>query len=203
MTRPDHYAALGVAKDASPAEIRRAFRKAASSNHPDRGGSDEQMQAINAAKDVLTDPERRARYDAGQDDKPSQIEAEARGLIRQLFAEAISKNVVNPFRSAMGGLQAGKIDARLRIDEHRMAIRHLSKQRGRIVATKGHNVYNDILDSAIESANGGIKRMEQTMAIADLAISILSGEYAPGDNEEEASIFATERLSFNHDRFQL
>lgn len=39
MSRPDHYATLGVAPDASVDDIKRAYRRAARHAHPDRGDS--------------------------------------------------------------------------------------------------------------------------------------------------------------------
>ena len=59
----DHYATLGVAKDASQDEIKKAFRKLASQHHPDKGGDTVKFQEIQAAYDVLGDPEKRRQYD--------------------------------------------------------------------------------------------------------------------------------------------
>ena len=59
----DHYATLGVAKNASPDEIKRAFRKLASQHHPDKGGDTAMFQRIQAAYDVLGDPAKRQQYD--------------------------------------------------------------------------------------------------------------------------------------------
>ncbi len=59
----DHYATLGVARTATPDEIKRAYRKLASQHHPDRGGDTARFQQIQAAYDVLSDPTQRAGYD--------------------------------------------------------------------------------------------------------------------------------------------
>ena len=58
-----HYETLGVGKDASPDEIKKAFRRLAAQHHPDRGGDTKKFQEIQAAYDVLSDPEKRAAYD--------------------------------------------------------------------------------------------------------------------------------------------
>ena len=60
------YATLGVERDASREEIKRAFRKLAMEYHPDRNRADEaesRFKEISAAYDVLSDPEKRTRYD--------------------------------------------------------------------------------------------------------------------------------------------
>lgn len=59
----DLYKALGVAKDATKADIRKAYRKAAKTAHPDKGGSPEAFALIAQAKDILTDDEKRKQYD--------------------------------------------------------------------------------------------------------------------------------------------
>jgi len=59
----DHYATLGVAKTATPDEIKRAFRRLASQHHPDKGGDTAKFQSIQAAYDTLGDAVKRAEYD--------------------------------------------------------------------------------------------------------------------------------------------
>jgi molecular chaperone DnaJ len=67
MAKPDYYASLGVARDASPEELKKAYRKLAMRYHPDRNPGDKSAEAkfkeINEAYDVLRDPEKRAAYD--------------------------------------------------------------------------------------------------------------------------------------------
>ena len=59
----DHYAALGVSRTATAAEIKQAFRKLASQHHPDKGGDTAKFQSIQAAYAVLGDEQKRAEYD--------------------------------------------------------------------------------------------------------------------------------------------
>ncbi len=61
----DYYAILGVSKDASQQEIKKAFRKLARDSHPDanNANSDTQFKQINKAYEVLSDAQKRARYD--------------------------------------------------------------------------------------------------------------------------------------------
>lgn len=67
MAERDYYEVLGVAKDSSPEDIKKAFRKAALKYHPDRNPGDKEAEAkfkeVAQAYEVLSDPERRARYD--------------------------------------------------------------------------------------------------------------------------------------------
>ena len=66
----DHYEVLCVSRDASPDEIKKAYRKLARQLHPDvNPGADaaEQFKLVTHAYDVLSDPEQRQRYDMGGD----------------------------------------------------------------------------------------------------------------------------------------
>ncbi len=66
MDFKDYYSALGVARDASDDDIRKAYRKLARKYHPDvskEADADTKMRDINEARDVLSDKEKRAAYD--------------------------------------------------------------------------------------------------------------------------------------------
>lgn len=67
MTKSDYYEILGVKKDATPEEIKKTYRKLALKYHPDRNSSDgdaeKKFKEINEAYQVLSNSEKRARYD--------------------------------------------------------------------------------------------------------------------------------------------
>jgi len=63
MAQKDYYEILGVPKNASQDEIKKAFYKLAHKYHPDKGGDAEKFKEINEAYQVLSDPEKRAQYD--------------------------------------------------------------------------------------------------------------------------------------------
>jgi molecular chaperone DnaJ len=57
------YDTLGVAKNATPDELKKAYRKLAREHHPDSGGDEARFKEIQGAYDVLSDPEKRTQYD--------------------------------------------------------------------------------------------------------------------------------------------
>ena len=79
------YDILGVSSSANEEEIRSAYRKLAKKHHPDlagSGGDDERFKEISAAYSILSDPEKRARYDRGEIDEAGQ-ERPDRAFYRQ------------------------------------------------------------------------------------------------------------------------
>jgi curved DNA-binding protein len=74
VTSEDYYEALGVPRDASAEDIRRAYRALARQYHPDiskEPGAEDRFKEISEAYEVLRDPEKRARYDRfGARDRP-------------------------------------------------------------------------------------------------------------------------------------
>jgi len=81
--RPDYYKTLGVGKNASDEEIKKAYRKLARKYHPDRNPDDKQAESrfkeISQAHDVLANPEKRKLYDAYGSDWQAAQAAGAQG----------------------------------------------------------------------------------------------------------------------------
>ncbi len=87
VSEPDHYLALGVEHEASTEEVHDAWRFAVQAFHPDRftdpalrDKADHMARRVNAAWQVLGDPESRARYDRDRAQAPSRQQARLRQL---------------------------------------------------------------------------------------------------------------------------
>jgi DnaJ-class molecular chaperone len=85
------YETLGVAPNASQDDIRRAYRKAAKETHPDlnpgKPEAEDRFKEINAAYDIIGDPDKRKRYDAGEIDETGAERQPERHFYRE-YAEA-------------------------------------------------------------------------------------------------------------------
>ena len=67
MSKRDYYEILGVGRNAPETDIKKAYRKLARKLHPDLNPTDKEahqkFQQINEANEVLSDPEKRKKYD--------------------------------------------------------------------------------------------------------------------------------------------
>lgn len=63
MSKSDYYEVLGVSKQASADEIKKAYRRLAVKHHPDQGGDEAEFKQLSEAYQVLSNPEKKQRYD--------------------------------------------------------------------------------------------------------------------------------------------
>jgi molecular chaperone DnaJ len=115
--KPDYYKTLGVGKNASEDEIKKAYRKLARKYHPDRNPEDkkaeERFKEISQAHDVLGDPEKRKQYDRGTG--PFSFATAGGGFDPGAFGGSVSDILSNLFGSAGGaGGRAGSAGTRTR-----------------------------------------------------------------------------------------
>lgn len=136
----DLYRTLGVARNASEAEIRRAYRTLAKENHPDRHpgdkGAEERFKKISAAYEVLKDKDRRARYDRGDIDAHGNERHGAGGFWHQQARGGDSRfefrtnqggfagfdDIISELFGARGGGPGGVHEPRMRGDDVQIAL---------------------------------------------------------------------------------
>jgi len=64
----DYYKILGLERNCGDSDIKKAYRRESLRHHPDKGGDEEQFKLVVEAHTVLSDPQRRQRYDDGEDE---------------------------------------------------------------------------------------------------------------------------------------
>lgn len=111
--RKDFYKIIGVEKDASENDIKKAYRKLAIVHHPDKNPDDEdaekRFKEIGEAYETLIDPEKRARYDSGEDlvDPSDMFGGGAGGFSGGMGGMGISPEVIFNMMNSQGGSGGG------------------------------------------------------------------------------------------------
>ncbi len=140
--KADLYAELGVTKDASHSDIKRAYRRKATRVHPDKGGTAEQFHRLQLAYDTLNDPSARKRYDKTgtihTEKSASALEAEVASL---LAAVAGQSNAESDIVAAARQILAQQMTETLRSErmhaEHAARLERIAK---RLRVKKGDNL---------------------------------------------------------------
>jgi hypothetical protein len=110
----DPYVVLGVGRQASTAEVARAYRRAARATHPDSragGGSGEPFQAVSDAYETLRDPQRRVAYDRAHPPLPAGDAAAPPGKRSVRYASPGRQHIVLGAAShASPDVEAGRVE---------------------------------------------------------------------------------------------
>ncbi|HYB10459.1 MAG TPA: J domain-containing protein [Alphaproteobacteria bacterium] len=146
----DPYEILGVKRDATADEIRAAYRKLAKQHHPDlnpgKREAEEQFKAVNAAHDLLSDPQKRARFDRGEID-----------------ASGAERPPERPFYRDFGD-DAGRTKYRTEAafdpeDIEELFGRAFRRDRGEGFKARGPDAYYGLTVGFLDAANGAVRRI--------------------------------------------
>jgi len=117
--KPDYYAMLGVQRDASLGEIKQAYRELVRRHHPDAAGDSAparaQFERIQEAYEVLSDPAKRAKYDAALPPRKYPVaDLDAPGLWREAAALLLERsdsfsNLIQAMRAAVPVTMDGNV----------------------------------------------------------------------------------------------
>lgn len=180
----DLYETLNVKKDATPEEIKRAYKSLAQKLHPDKRTEEEHFEKVandlwfndvREAYEILKDKDKRACYDETGRTNFSPLERESESIIVRMFSEIIEKgddsgNIIEKsranFESALNELES-------QIKRAEISISQLDKKKGRISCTDSNNIYENIIDEKIDSVCAERKNNEHIREVVRTAIKIL------------------------------
>ena len=180
----DYYKTLGISKDATIDEIKEAFQKKSRHQHPDRGGTDEGMAALNEAYSVLKDSTKRAEYDkTGGIKKEQTFEQKVRAEFFNLIGAALKEqgDLLQICRSFItDSIKKVKMD----IYNMESQISELKVKRARIKSEYEENYFHMVIDDYISKHLDGITKATEYLKIAE-EIDLQLTEYS---SEEELAL---------------
>lgn len=192
----DLYDALGVPRDATTSEIKKAFREKSKHLHPDAAPTSdgEEFRRMSSAYAVLVNPEKRERYDRtgspdGADNTTAQALSIIQGMVAKVLDELDDRPVINDIVANM------REYLRDRIAEHKNGIAALRKKASRTEklakrfkvkskAKRGDNLLRGIVEGKAAEMRRAVANGEAAIATFELALKII--EDSDFDPEEVA-----------------
>jgi curved DNA-binding protein CbpA len=174
------YDELGVAKDASKADIKRAYRKRARETHPDKpGGDKEAFQKVSLAYALLTDDGRRADYDATGNTRVNNRQAQQMefiagmvlSLIDQMPEEDIdSENLIEHVRI---NLRQGLTRGQQSIKDIQRAIAKRERAKARVIKKSGENLIAAMIAGDINARQQRIEALRDEIQAGHEMLAML------------------------------
>ncbi len=178
------YEVLKVRKNDTANVILKAYRKAVMKHHPDRGGDAGEFRRVQAAYELLSDPERRARYDATGDAAPPPLSPPRQRALAALaqtlqacVGECLSagrrpceQDLVNMTRAKLES-HAIRLKAERRGPEG--SVRELTALLGRFTAASGENDLEAAVRFDLANAEKVLAKIDEGSAVAAEALTEL------------------------------
>jgi DnaJ-class molecular chaperone len=202
------YEILGVAADATADVLKKAYRKLAKEHHPDVGGDEKVFKEIQHAYDVLSDPEKRERYDRGEnvDQAEQSKETIAKQYLCQLFEQCIEKwgFTRDPFKEMKKSVQTN-------IEELKRNIKTEEKKRDKFekaaTKVKKGETFASFARGVAAQCNFRIEKINEEITLGNIMLEMLADpEFEvevpaqQGLQSAQMSISEMERM-FLHGRF--
>ena len=174
---PDLYDTLGVTRDADNATIKKAYRKKAQISHPDKGGKPEEFHAVRKAYGILSDEDKRARYDeTGDDGEQLSTEEIAYQKLSAMIISIIDSVDIereNVFDLIRAFINKQINESALEINRLKLSIKKREKAIKRIKRKgKGENIITMLLQRDITGIEGRIKAKENAIADDKLLLDL-------------------------------
>lgn len=178
----DLYSTLGIPPDATPEEIKAAYKRRAKETHPDAGGDAAKFQQVTLAHRILSDDEKRARYDetGSADEDVDTLDTAALAIIGGLVEEITQQIVTRDdlqFIDLAKHLRDRVKSQQVQADENIAQAKKFEKKavalRKRFKARKGPDYIGNMLDGKVTACRNAIRSGEDHLARLKRAAEIL------------------------------
>ena len=188
MTNP--YDELGVGREATPEEIRAAYRRKAHVLHPDKGGGVDRFQELQRAYDLLSDPERRQQYDrtgftGRQNPRHIQLVTQLVGLMEQIIDQVPDPTSVDLRHIAEQSIRNSQNAVREKLRQLQTQLRKSQRMLGRFQHKhNGENLFENMLRSKVRNLEQRIAAMQQEVSDGDTLIQLVADYDYRWDNPQ-------------------
>ncbi len=177
----DLYELLDVTKDVTEGELKTAYRNKSKSCHPDIGGSAETFKQICEAYKILSDKEKRARYDSGESfESISKAHVSEELLIKrsliELFTQIVASvdpNFVNIIDQMKARLRNNSAQIQQSINNENTRMKRLESAMQRLNRTEGEDFFSLSAEAQINHTKNVIRDLEAKKELTQKGITML------------------------------
>lgn len=171
-----HYDTLDIQPDATPDQVKAAYRRKAQQTHPDKGGDETEFKKVGKAFEVLSDPQRRASYDQhGEDGDGSSADPRttAESVLADLFEKALDAGG-NVVAHVMTRLQENAVMLLKRRGQALEKRGRLLLRRPKVTTKNGApNVFAKVVDKKVAALDAEIADIDRATVVNDLMLKMM------------------------------
>ncbi len=170
------YESLGVEKDADPETIKKAYRYLAKKHHPDTGDDSSKITDLTTAYDILSDPEKRKRFDETGESGPTNEQQQVYTEFLKMSEEILLKYADKPVKASLvlirKGIEAHMADHKAKVQDQ---IDILNKAKARILKAPDNDVLGTMIAQRLDDLTKQMGLLDHQMEIAIKALALFDG----------------------------
>jgi len=174
------YDDLAVDKKATPDQIKKAFRKKAKQTHPDNGGNSNEFRTIAKAYNILSDDEKRKRYDNGENpdniNQSNTHEQQVMSTVLGIFNDIVDQNIDlnhDPFDIIRQTLHANEEKAKADKNKNQKNIKRYNNILRRIKKKDQSELFIQLLDDKIKGCKAIIIQIDEHINVFEDALKLI------------------------------
>lgn len=181
--KSNFYEDLGVPKSASQENIKKAFRKKAKQTHPDTGGNGDDFKTIVRAYNILSDEEKRKRYDNGENpdnlNNSNTHEQQVMSTVFNIFNGIVDQNIDldhnDLFDIVRQNLKINKQKFETEKGNNQRNIERYNNILKRIKKNDKSVLFIQIMEDKIRGCNGAIAQLDQNIMLCEDGMKLIKG----------------------------